>query len=134
LERQRRLARRLRAVDLDDAAARDAADAEGVVDADRAGGDGLHGDAGAVLAEAHDRALAELLFNLADGDIEGLVAFLQIFERHVVSFGCEGHPALVLSRWVRRSHAGSGLAALPFGRWTILRCEGDRGGHSQTGS
>ena len=41
LQRQRRLARRFRAEDLDDAAARHAADAERVVDADRAGGDGV---------------------------------------------------------------------------------------------
>ena len=38
----------------------------------------------ALLAEAHDRALAELLFDLADGQFEGLVAFLLVvaIERH----------------------------------------------------
>ena len=38
----------------------------------------------ALLAEPHDRALAELLFDLADGQLEGLVAFLLVvaFERH----------------------------------------------------
>ena len=41
LQRQRGLARRLRAVDLDDAPARQAADAERDVEAERAGGDGL---------------------------------------------------------------------------------------------
>ena len=41
LQRQRRLAGRLRSEDLDDAAARHAADAERVVDADGAGGDGV---------------------------------------------------------------------------------------------
>ena len=48
----------------------------------------------AVLTEAHDRALAELFLYLTDGDVEGLGPFLQIFERHVVSFGCEGRKGL----------------------------------------
>ena len=41
VQRERGLARGLRAVDLDDAAARQAADAEGHVEGDRAGGDHL---------------------------------------------------------------------------------------------
>ena len=43
---------------------------------------------GAALAEAHDRALAELLLDLADGDVDGFGAFLQVFERHAVSLAC----------------------------------------------
>ena len=68
-----------------DAAAGQAADAERVVDADGAGGNGLDRGNGAALPEAHDRALAELLFNLADGDVDGFGAFLQVVERHAVS-------------------------------------------------
>ena len=44
------------------------------------------GPIGVALAEAHDRALAELLLNLADGDVDGFVAFLLVVERHAVSF------------------------------------------------
>ena len=40
------------------------------------------------LAEAHDRALAELLLDLADGDVDGFGAFLQVVERHAVSLAC----------------------------------------------
>ena len=36
------------------------------------------GDA-ALLAEAHDRSLAELFLDLADGQVERLEAFLQFF-------------------------------------------------------
>ena len=52
---------RLRSEDFNDAAARHAADAERVVDADGPGGDGIDRLDGAFLAQAHDRALAELL-------------------------------------------------------------------------
>ena len=55
----------LRSVNLDDTAARQAADAEREVEADRAGRDVLDRHAG-VFTEAHDRALAELLFDLAE--------------------------------------------------------------------
>ncbi len=54
-----RLARRFRAVDLDHAAARQAADAERDVETERARRDGLDLDGLLVLAEPHDRALAE---------------------------------------------------------------------------
>ena len=75
LQRQRRLARRLRPEDLDDAAARHAADAERVVDADGAGGNGVDRLDRALLPEAHDRALAELLLDLADGQFDGFELF-----------------------------------------------------------
>ena len=39
----------------------------------------------AALPEAHDRALAELLFDLADGDVDSFGAFFHVFERHAVS-------------------------------------------------
>ena len=73
VERQRRLTRRLRAVDLDDAAARETADAERDVEGDRAGGDDLDGCA-LVAAQAHDRALAELAVDLGERGLEGLLA------------------------------------------------------------
>jgi hypothetical protein len=83
LQGQGGLAGGLRAVDFGDAAAREAADAERVVDADGAGRDGFHGRDRVALPEAHDRALAELLFDLADGHVEGLESFLSFVDCHV---------------------------------------------------
>jgi hypothetical protein len=70
VERERGLARRLRPVDLDHAAARHAADAEGDVEPDRSRG--KRRDVGhlAALPELHDGALAELLLDLAQGEID----------------------------------------------------------------
>ena len=51
-----------------------AADAEREVERQRAGGDRLDPDV-APLAEPHDRALAELLLDLAEGHVECLVTF-----------------------------------------------------------
>jgi hypothetical protein len=70
-QRQGGLTRRLRAVDLDDAAAREAADADRVVDGDRAAGDRFDGH-GLALTEAHDRSLAELAFDLGERAFDGL--------------------------------------------------------------
>ena len=69
-----RLARRLGAEDLDHPAAGQAPDAERDVERQRAGGDGGDADV-AVLAQAHDRALAVLLLDLAERHLEGLVSF-----------------------------------------------------------
>ena len=70
---QRRLTRRLRSVDLDDAPARKPADAERHVERDRSGRDDL--DRGAfVAAQAHDRPLAELAVDLGESRFEGLLA------------------------------------------------------------
>ena len=69
---QRRLAGRLRTVDLDDAAARDAADPKGDVEGERARRHALHvGDR--VVAQAHDAALAVLTLDLRHGCVEGFV-------------------------------------------------------------
>ena len=38
------------------------------------------GTDGVALAEAHDRTLAELLLNLADGNVDGFGAFFQVVE------------------------------------------------------
>ena len=75
LQGERGLAARLRAVDLDDPAARQAADAERDVEAERAGGDDLDVVDDLALAEAHDRALAELLLDLRQGRLQGLGFF-----------------------------------------------------------
>ena len=58
---------------------------ERVVEADRPGGDRREWGAGVLLAQAHDRALAELLLDLADGHLDGLHALA------VVPVFCWGH-------------------------------------------
>ncbi len=73
-ERQRRLARGLRAVDLDHAAARHAADAERHVEAERSGRNDFDVGVGRVLAEAHHGALAELFLDLAERGAQRLLA------------------------------------------------------------
>ncbi|CAH0275531.1 hypothetical protein SRABI128_03506 [Microbacterium sp. Bi128] len=71
---ERRLTRRLRTVDLDDAAAGKPADPQSGVEGDGTRRDGL--DRGAlVAAQAHDRALSELTVDLGEGRLEGLFAF-----------------------------------------------------------
>jgi len=70
---ERGLAARFRPVDLADAPPRDAADAQGQIEADGAGGDGGDGDVGRVV-ELHHRALAPLaLYGRERGD-QGLAA------------------------------------------------------------
>ena len=71
VERDRRLTRRFRAVDLDDTATGQATDAERDVERDRAGGDDLDRRTH-VLAEAHDRALAVGLLDLSHHGVERL--------------------------------------------------------------
>ena len=61
---ERGLARGFRPVDLDDAPARQAADAERDVEPERAGGNNLNVVIDAAVAHLHDRTLAELLFDL----------------------------------------------------------------------
>ena len=68
----------LRAVDLDDPAARQAADAERQVEAERAGRDGLDLDRAAALAELHDRALAEGSLDLPDRRVQGALPVASI--------------------------------------------------------
>ena len=76
LERKGGLAGRLGAVNLDDAAARNTADAKGHVERDGAGGDGLHLEVGAAVTELHDGALAELLLNLRRGGLDHVLTRL----------------------------------------------------------
>ena len=75
LQGQRGLARGFRAVDLDHPAARQAAHAQGHVQAQRAGGDHLDVFNRLALAQAHDRAFAELLFDLRQRGLQGLGFF-----------------------------------------------------------
>ena len=71
---ERGLARRLGTEHLDHAAAGEAADAEGDVERERAGGDGRHTHV-APLPQPHDGALAVVLLDLAERHLEGLVSF-----------------------------------------------------------
>jgi hypothetical protein len=64
-----RLARGLRAEDLDDATPRKAAHPKGKVERERSRRDRAGRDVRGVV-HAHDRALAELALDLAEGDVE----------------------------------------------------------------
>ena len=72
MQSQRGFARGFRAVDFDHPAARQAADAERDVEAERAGGHGVDVHRPVVLAEPHDRALAETALDLRERGIKGL--------------------------------------------------------------
>ena len=72
MQRQRRLARGFGPVNLDDPTARQAADAERDVEPERSGRHRLDLDRLLILAEAHDRALAERPFDLRQGGVERL--------------------------------------------------------------
>ena len=71
-EREGGFARRLGAVDLDHAAARQTADAEREVEPERAGRDDRDVGDDRLLAQLHDRALAELFLDLAQRQVERL--------------------------------------------------------------
>src|SRR5690606_23927516 len=71
VERQRRLTRGLRTIDLDDPTTGQPTDAERDVERDGAGLDHLHRSP-LVAAEAHDRSLSELAVDLRQGVLEGL--------------------------------------------------------------
>ncbi len=86
LQRHGGLAGGLRPVDLDHTSTRQATDAKRDVQPQRAGGHRLDGFVDAV-AHAHDRALAELLFDLAEGGGERLA--LVVIHRLVFRLGCE---------------------------------------------
>src|SRR4029453_15312802 len=81
LQRQRGFAGRLRPEDFDDPAPRDTANAKAIVEADGAGRDRRNHRDGVLLPEAHDRTLAELFLDLADGHLEGAgaLAIVPIF-------------------------------------------------------
>ncbi len=87
LQAQRGLAGRFGAVDLDDAAARQSADAERDVEPERAGRHDLQVVLDLRVAHFHDRALAELLFDLRQRGGEGFafVVVHRVVEGHVES-------------------------------------------------
>jgi hypothetical protein len=100
LQRERRLARRLRPVDLDHPAARQAADAEGDVEAERSGRDDLDVVDDLALAEPHDRALAVLLLDLRESGRQGLGFFgIEGFDGHVHERSPEG-AAIICNSWM----------------------------------
>ncbi|CAD5267570.1 hypothetical protein BOSE46_140178 [Bosea sp. 46] len=100
VQRERGLAGGFRSVDLDDTTPRQAADAERDVEAERAGRDRLDLDRLLVLAQAHDRALAESPFDLRERRIErlGLVHRRAFHEPEI----CLIHD--VRSLWQGRDH------------------------------
>ncbi len=72
VERERSLARAFRPIDLDHAAARQAADAKRDVETERSGRDRLHLH-GFLRAQPHGRALAEGAIDLRQGGVERLL-------------------------------------------------------------
>ena len=72
VQRERGLAGGFRPVDFDHPAARQAADAERDIEPERAGGDGVDIHRLVVLAEPHDRALAERALDLGDRGVKSL--------------------------------------------------------------
>ncbi len=81
LQRDGGLAGRLRAEDLDHTAAREAADTERRVERDGAGGDHGDGNHGSLAAQLHDGALAKLLFDLRQSQVDR-PAFFSFLVRH----------------------------------------------------
>jgi hypothetical protein len=79
VQAQRGLAGRLRPVDLHHPAARQAADAQSDIEAQRAGGNGLNVIDRQSFAHLHDGALAELFFDLGQGGLECLALVLVHF-------------------------------------------------------
>ena len=75
------LARRLGPVDLDDPPSRQTADAEGEVEREGARGDGLDRHR-PLLAHPHDGALAELLVDLGQRHVEGLLTIVPVAAHH----------------------------------------------------
>ncbi len=136
-ERERRLARGFGPVDLDHPAARHSAHAEREVEPDRAGGDHVDRDPGALLAQLHDRALAELLLDLLEREVEGLRPFLGRWgvadhDLRLLRRGCGGpvgvrgrEPRRILTKRMSRrhrrvrhhpTHLGSEAEGRDFGR------------------
>ena len=80
MQAERRLAARLRSVDLADATARDAPHADRRIEVDRAGRDRLDADL-LIRPQPHDRALSAALLDLGNGQIQRLL-FVILQGRH----------------------------------------------------
>src|SRR5262249_23257822 len=91
---------RFRAVDLDDAAARQAADPERDIQSERTRGNDLHVHRLHVLAEPHDRALAETALDLRQRGIEG---FRFVHRRSFDETKCCTHYLALLMTGIRRA-------------------------------
>src|SRR5439155_11795030 len=121
LQRQCRLARSLGSVDLHHAAARQAADAERDVEAQRPGRNHLQVVLDLRIAHLHDRALAELLFDLRERSGEGLVFLV------VHGGGIEGHISNLQSMARRPGGREGGLHLVESLHRTIVRCKPPNG-------
>ena len=98
-----RLARRLGAEHLDDPAAGQPPDAEGGVEGETSGGDDVDLDH-LGLAQAHDGALAVLLFHLGEGLIHGLLPVLGVVAGPAAAGVPGNHRVTPLVRWGREPH------------------------------
>ena len=108
-------------VNLDDAAARQPADAERDVEPERAGGDRLDLDRLLVLAEPHDRALAAIALDLRDRRFKRLLFIhFSSFDEAQRDIHHGGSPlfhkhARVANGWLRRTLPGSAMQ--PWSAW-----------------
>jgi hypothetical protein len=89
VQRQSRLARAFRPINLDNAAAGNTADSDGCIQRQRRRGNRRH-VGNITLAQAHYRALAESLFNVEQRGFDGATAFCKAVFRH------NRHPFLLL--------------------------------------
>jgi hypothetical protein len=88
VEAERCLAARFGTVDLGDAAAWDSADADRGVEVDRAGGDRIHSNARISASHLHDCALAVILLDLGDRQVQRLLlVFLHRLRSHLITYG-----------------------------------------------
>src|ERR1700735_2466325 len=95
MQRERRLARGFWSINLDYPAARQAADAERDVEAERPRRHCLDFDRLLVLAQAHDRALAERPFDLRQGGVERLgLVHAGPFHEPKIRLGHNNRPSL----------------------------------------
>src|SRR4051794_21892774 len=120
VQRQRRLARAFRAVYLDDAASRQAADAERDIEPERAGRDHVDVRRGLARAELHDRALAESALDLAERRVQSPLSVHHVlvqkaqrglhgFAPYLISYRacpCNARRTGSCTRFVRTSSAG----------------------------
>ena len=93
-ERERRFTRRFRPENFHDASARKTADAQRAIDQDVAGGDDVDID-DLIVAQPHDRAVAVILGDLLDRQIEVLVSRDDEFVFLGFFFGFSGHISCV---------------------------------------
>ncbi|MNV55214.1 hypothetical protein D3C71_1474410 [compost metagenome] len=104
LQRERGLARRFRAIDLDHTATGQAAHAQRDIEAQRAGGDNLDVLDHLTFTQAHDRALAKLLLDLGERSGQGLGLFGVHGQCGVGAFDCDVHEKLLEKQQVGCLH------------------------------